>query len=339
MSDGELLDAREAMSLLGVNETDLQTMVARGSLRAFRSAGTMKFRRDDVLGIKAPDKKTEPTIIAASAPSRTKPGSGILPTVASNKSPRGSSRNLPAIRPTITAAAGAAAGVAAARAAAPKPPPPPVDTSTSSDQIILEEFELSPSENDAANTQQVTASNAAVSGGVTVVDAGLETNLETGNQTVVEQGIDIDTASATASAIAPVAVSMTGSGRMKVPSSRLNDPAIANAPAMSRVRAAVGVTSQSAATKRATASATTRTSHPIMTLILILTAYVYIQTATTVGVQLFKGNYDPETHQRVIPPFLTGAYGAIYPGLPGTPEDTEGEFKRPKEEPAPTATK
>ena len=36
MSDGELLDAREAMSLLGVNETDLQTMVARGSLRAFR---------------------------------------------------------------------------------------------------------------------------------------------------------------------------------------------------------------------------------------------------------------------------------------------------------------
>ena len=40
MAESELLDAREAMQILGINEGDLQTLVARGDLRAFRSAGT-----------------------------------------------------------------------------------------------------------------------------------------------------------------------------------------------------------------------------------------------------------------------------------------------------------
>lgn len=317
MADGELLDAREAMSLLGVNETDLQTMVARGSLRAFRSAGTMKFRRDDVLSIKN-DKKTDPTILMPPGQAKVKPGSGILPTVSSNKSPRGSSRNLPAIKTAP---------------AAKVPPKPVVDTTTSSDQIILEEFELSPTD-DGANTQEVTASQGAVDGGVTLVDG----NIETGNQTVVEQGVEIDPAGATASAIAPVAPSPSGSGRNRSPSSRMNDPmALPNAPAMSRVRAAVSTTGQSGAAKRAQATATARTSHPIMTFILILTAGIYLYTATIVAVQLFKGNYDAETHQRVIPPFLANApfvnYPSVYIALPGTPDDTEGEFKRPKDEP------
>ncbi len=322
MADGELLDAREAMSLLGVNESDLQTMVARGSLRAFRSAGTMKFRRDDVLSIKS-EKKTDQTIIMPPGVSKVKPGSGILPTVASNKSPRGSSRNLPAIK----------TGAPAAKAPAPRPAA--VDTNTSSDQIILEEFELSPAEGEAgANTQEVTASQSAVDGGVTLVDGGIET----GNQTVVEQGVEFDPAGATASAIAPVAPTPSGSGRHRTPSSRINDPmALPNAPAMSRVRAAVSSSGQTATSKRSQATATARSSHPIMTFILILTAGIYLYTATIVGVQLFKGNYDSETHQRVIPPFLSNApfvnYPSVYIALPGIPDDTEGDFKRPKDEP------
>src|SRR5437868_3405490 len=98
MSDGELLDAREAMSVLGINESELQTMVARGDLRAFRSAGTMKFRRDDVVGIKT-EKKTEPTIVMPPGGQKAKAGSGILPTVSPARPQRGSSRNLPAVRP------------------------------------------------------------------------------------------------------------------------------------------------------------------------------------------------------------------------------------------------
>src|SRR5436309_10919474 len=80
MADGELLDAREAMSLLGINENELQTLVARGDLRAFRSAGTMKFRRDDVVSLKS-EKGTEPTIIIPAASGVRKSASGILPAI------------------------------------------------------------------------------------------------------------------------------------------------------------------------------------------------------------------------------------------------------------------
>ena len=106
---------------------------------------------------------------------------------------------------------------------------------------------------------------------------------------------------------------------------------------MSRVRAAVSATSQSSVAKRDKVAASVRTSHPIMTLLLTLTAGIYLYTATIVGVVLFKGSYDPETHQRVIPPFLVNAplvnYVTAYTALPGNPDDTEGEFKRPKDEP------
>ena len=77
MANGELIDARAAMELLGIGENELQTLVARGDLQAFRSAGTMKFRRDDVMGMKT-EKGTEPTIIIPASGQR-KPGqSGIL---------------------------------------------------------------------------------------------------------------------------------------------------------------------------------------------------------------------------------------------------------------------
>src|SRR5258708_5092589 len=77
----DLLDQREAMSILGMNENDLLQVVARGDLRAFRSTGTLRFRRDDVLALKS-DKGTEPTIIIpAAAPGSGTQRSGILPTV------------------------------------------------------------------------------------------------------------------------------------------------------------------------------------------------------------------------------------------------------------------
>src|SRR5476649_2011786 len=80
MAEGELLDAREAMQILGINENELQTLVAKGSLRAFRSAGTMKFRRDDVVGMKT-EKQTDPTIIIPAAGGRKPGASGILSAV------------------------------------------------------------------------------------------------------------------------------------------------------------------------------------------------------------------------------------------------------------------
>lgn len=322
-TNGELLDAREAMSVLGINEAELQTMVARGDLRAFRSAGTMKFRRDDVVGIKT-EKKTEPTIIMPPAAQKAKVGSGILPTVSSAKPQRGSSRNLPAIKP----AAGKPAATIPAKGAAT----PPADAGTSSDVIMLEDFELAPAEGEsAANTQQVTASQTAVgSGGLTVVDG-----VDTSNMTVAEPGVtDMDTASATASAIAPVAVTTTSSGRQKVPSSRLNESAAA--PAMSRVRAAVSATSQSSATKRAQATVTARPAGPLVTLGLIVTAFISMLSVSIIAVAMFKGAYDPNTGQRVIPSFLSKMplinYETTYNNLPGNPADNEGEHKRPSDE-------
>src|SRR5258708_12874636 len=77
----DLLDQREAMSILGMNENDLLQVVARGDLRAFRSTGTLRFRRDDVLALKS-DKGTEPTIIIpAAAPGSGTQRSAILPTL------------------------------------------------------------------------------------------------------------------------------------------------------------------------------------------------------------------------------------------------------------------
>lgn len=160
MSDGDLLDAREAMSLLGINENDLQTLVARGDLRAFRSAGTMKFRRDDVSALKS-DKGTEPTIIIP--PSGQKKGSGILPTVG-------------------------AAPVRASRMGSGLAPAQNPQQENATGEIVLDDIELMPTD-DAANTQQVTIQQPAFSsgiGGQTVVDDASGTQ---GGMTVMEEGV------------------------------------------------------------------------------------------------------------------------------------------------------
>jgi len=157
MADGELLDAREAMNLLGINENDLQTLVARGDLRAFRSAGTMKFRRDDVSALKS-EKGTEPTIIIPAAGSTRKGASGILPTVPAAKKPP--SRVLPAVQHHSESQTG---------------------------EIVLDDIELMPTD-DASHTQQVTVAQTAISdlGGQTVVDGGGAT----GEMTVLDGNVN-----------------------------------------------------------------------------------------------------------------------------------------------------
>jgi hypothetical protein len=175
MADGELLDAREAMSLLGINENDLQTLVARGDLRAFRSGGTMKFRRDDVGSLKT-EKGTEPTIIIPASNSRK--ASGILPAVPGNPQSPGSSN--------ITQAFG---------------------QENATGEIVLDEIELMPTD-DASHTQQVTLHNQPMAdiGGATMLESGVN-SLGTGEMTVVEgSGASDNTGVATA-------VNITGSGR------------------------------------------------------------------------------------------------------------------------------
>ena len=59
---GDLIDFNEARGILQMEESELQNLVTKGELRAFRSGGTMKFKRSDVEGFKK-ERETEPTII------------------------------------------------------------------------------------------------------------------------------------------------------------------------------------------------------------------------------------------------------------------------------------
>lgn len=69
----ELIGFDEALKLLQISETELQGMVARGELRAYRAGGAMKFKRADVDGLRR-QRETEPTIIIpASAGSTAEP--------------------------------------------------------------------------------------------------------------------------------------------------------------------------------------------------------------------------------------------------------------------------
>mgnify|MGYP000073678730 CR=1 FL=1 len=150
MANGELIDAREAMELLNIPENELQNLVARGDLRAFRSAGTMKFRRDDVNALKT-EKGTEPTIIIPAAGSR-KPGqSGILAAVGQQASP------------------------------APSP------DLNATDQIILEDIELQAPDN--MTTQQQTVVSQPVGDAATIMEPSVGA-AQTGEMTVVDQAAE-----------------------------------------------------------------------------------------------------------------------------------------------------
>lgn len=62
MPEGEMLEFAQVLSELQMSEQDLQNLIARGELRAFRAGGTMKFRQADVDMLKK-ERATEPTII------------------------------------------------------------------------------------------------------------------------------------------------------------------------------------------------------------------------------------------------------------------------------------
>jgi hypothetical protein len=62
MPESEMIDFQEALGRLSMSEAELQNLVARGDLKAFRSGGTMKFRAEDIDGLKK-ERETEPTII------------------------------------------------------------------------------------------------------------------------------------------------------------------------------------------------------------------------------------------------------------------------------------
>jgi len=293
MAESELLDAREAMQILGINEGDLQTLVARGDLRAFRSAGTMKFRRDDVSSLKQ-EKATEPTIIIPAASSRKQGASGILPTVGGGQTKPGS-RIIPAVAPVQQPAA-----------------------SQTSD-IVLDDIELSPM--DAGATQQVTIAQSAIRdpiGGQTVVDHG-----QTGSMTVVEGGIEPTTGPQPA---------VSGSGRRTAVGSGVQGAPQVATPAMSRVRAAVAPGVSMATSKRTLAVYQAKPASPIWTGVMILTSIVLVNAMSICAVMMTKGSYDPVSGERVIPPFLAEGnpfnyYQSAYEKTPGSPRD-----KRPTSE-------
>ena len=66
MANGDMLDFTQALSELQMSEAELQNLIAKGELRAFRSGGTMKFRKADIDSLKN-ERATEPTIIIPAA--------------------------------------------------------------------------------------------------------------------------------------------------------------------------------------------------------------------------------------------------------------------------------
>ena len=300
MAEGDLLDAREAMQILGINENELQTLVARGDLRAFRSAGTMKFRRDDVGSLKS-EKGTEPTIIIPAAGAKKTGGSGILPALGSPAKPP--SRIASAVHPTT--------------------PSPAEQTG----EIVLEDIELMPTDMDAAGTQQVTIQTGVQTGhqtgvgGNTVIESGTTSGITSG-MTVMEDAPNVATGSATA----------VGSGRRPAPAPMAGAPMIGGA-GQSRVARAAPQGVSMATSRRTAAVYQPKPAHPFMTAIMIVNTVLFAFTASIAAVMMTRGHYDRASEQRIIPPFLnhgssTPVYRWMYKNTPGDPQDKKpnGEF-------------
>ncbi|MCZ7645009.1 MAG: helix-turn-helix domain-containing protein [Planctomycetota bacterium] len=321
MANGELIDARQAMDLLGIDENKLQTLVARGDLRAFRSAGTMKFRREDVVGLKT-EKGTEPTIIIPSAGPR-KPGqSGILSAV--DAPPAGGSGIAPAVH-------GSGSGIG----------PSTDQTGT----IVFDDIDFVPTD-DAMSTQQQTVVGSAITSGLgdaaTMVDGPAVGAEQTGEMTVVDNdALDEGTVSTGPAAPVTAPPPATGSGpRPAAPQPARAQSRVGSSvgPAVSRVRAGV---STAAVARRTATVYEVKSAHPIMTALLILNTMVLLFIGSIFGVMIFKGHYDHSvnlddgtemgSNERIIPPYLTkkeglGVYeglynGSIFGGLPGKPAD------------------
>ena len=305
MAEGELLDAREAMQILGINENELQTLVARGDLRAFRSAGTMKFRRDDVGSLKS-EKSTEPTIIIPAAGAKKTGGSGILPALGGvqKKEP---SRIASAVHPAAHSPGENATG-----------------------EIVLEDIELMPTD-DASHTQQVTVQTGIQSG--TVTGVGGATVVETGHSSAVGDAITgqmtvMETAQGDATGATQA---IPGSGRRQAPPPMA---APAGAPAMSRVQRAAAAPGVSMATSRRTAAVyQPKPAHPFMTALMIVNTIIFTFAGCVCAVMMTRGHYDKVSEQRIIPPFLnhgssTPVYRWFYKNSPGDRQDKKpiGEY-------------
>lgn len=141
MPNGDMLDFSQVQAELQISEAELQNLIARGDLRAFRAGGTMKFRREDVDSLKR-ERATEPTIIipaggATPAPNVEVPDLGVddsAATVVPEAGPGGA--------PTVQMPSGTP------------------DSGT--EEIVFEDsdLELMPIEDDAAVTAEVPAQEA-----------------------------------------------------------------------------------------------------------------------------------------------------------------------------------
>jgi hypothetical protein len=287
MANGELIDAREAMEMLGIAETDLQNLVARGDLRAFRSAGTMKFRRDDVMALKQ-EKGTEPTIIIPAAGTR-KPGqSGIL------------------------------TAVGAPQHAAPAP-----DTNAT-DQIILDDIELQQPAG-GLETQQQTVVSAPVGAADarTIVEPGVGA-AQTGEMTVVDSAPD--QAQVGTGPAAPVR-QRTGSGAGQKVGSRVGSavgasPAVSRVRAPS-----VPVARRTATVYEPKTSHPLFTAAIIVNSAVMIFAACVLATLALAGTYNPNAADPRVVGTRIIPPYLRqmGIYESFIDGkfgrLPGRPAD------------------
>ncbi|HTL52828.1 MAG TPA: excisionase family DNA-binding protein [Planctomycetota bacterium] len=168
MSDSELIDAQTAVELLGCTPEELQEKIANKELRAFRSGGQMKFRREDVEEMRA-SRSTEPTIIL---PSTRKPGaSGILQALNDDLA-------MPQQAPAPIAAPVTNYGGFQGDPSGTQP-------------IVIDDLDILPVSQDGMTTQDMTAAHTAVQnpiGGddLTVVDANM-TVVDDLDHTVIDE--------------------------------------------------------------------------------------------------------------------------------------------------------
>jgi hypothetical protein len=247
MLSKELIDAREALQLLSISEEELTRRVSSGELRAFRSQGTLKFRREDVLGLKL-EHKTDPTIILPASTGTRSSKSGILTPVA-----------------------------------APVSAPDPNQT-----YVLLEDDLVLPGELGVEST----------------VGTVIQPAVPTPNETVVEL---------------PEEQRATGKASAVPASKPISTRSRVNRPGISATRAGL------AKARRIESVYEVKTRHPFLTALLIAQGCAALFALSIFTMYEFKGHYDADANERVIPPFLQSVYehnfhGSWFTNLPGTPK-------------------
>ena len=251
MTPFELIDARETLELLNIGERELVAQVARGNLRAYRSGGEMKFRREDVLALQREAFTKEPAILPAKENSGAKK-SGILNTALAQ------------------------------------------DPNKTGEIMFNGEWvggTFFPA-NDIMDDAQATSLSTGVA---TAVEPAVQPAAEA-DFTHLQKG-EVVTKDAAPAPIVAVSRPSISQSRVK----------LANA-------------------RRTAAVFEVKTRHPFATAALVLHACVFVFTASIFTVYAFKGHYDADSGNRVIPPYLSSVYqhnfhGSWFTNLPGTPRD------------------